>query len=100
MSRRDKELMKKRDSGSSSDAGEVIGRAALFDVDDKPIATMTSDMLDTRAAFIGYGLIIPAQIPAPMRDDLHSICVYYKARESGEKISFKDARKITAQMKE
>lgn len=78
--------------------GEHIYRVALFDEDDKPLATQTKEALDLRDAFLDYGIIVPKEVPRAVRDDLHSICLYYKAAQLRSPITLRQARQLTKEM--
>ena len=84
---------------SDENLGEQIYRVALFDKDDKPLATQTKESLDLRDAFLEYGIIVPKEIPRAVRDDLHSICIYYKSAQLKSPITLKQAREITREMR-
>jgi len=78
---------------------DMIDRYVLLSKSGDPLLVLPCAETDNREGFLLYGVIVPKTIPAPLRDDLHSICVYYKAHEKGMKISFDEARDITRKMK-
>jgi hypothetical protein len=84
--------------GDELSLGQIIYRVACFDKDDKPIAMQTKESLDLRDVFMEYGIIVPKDVPKPIRDDLHSICIYYKMAQLQKPITLQKAREMTREM--